>query len=521
MTDTPSTSLLQQTMTVSSVTVLSRITGLGRDVAIAIFVGAGQSADVFFVAFRLPQFLRRLFAEGAFAMAFVPVLSEYRQKHSNEVHALINRVFAILTSALLAVSAVAMVASPVIIAVFATGFLLDDAKFNLASSALRITFPYLLFISLVGFAGAIFNSYQRFLVPAMTPIILNLSLIGGAFFAVPLFDEPALAMAWVVLFAGCAQLLLQIPFLHRMRLIPHPIIDIQHPGVRRIFTLMLPALFGVSVGQINLLIDTIIASFLPVGSISWLYFSDKVMELPLGIFAVAIATVMLPVLSLTNAQGNSKQYQRTINWGLTLALTIGLPAAVALIILAHPIAITLFQYRELSAADAHRIGMGVIAYTAGLIAFITIKVLAPGYYARQDMKTPVRYGVVAMIANTLLNFILVYPLHYWWDKGYIGLAIATSLAAFINSGLLLYGLIRRGHLSLERNLAIAMVRALAATAIMAGALFLISFADWNWIGWTWSERTLHLAGLCLGGGIVYTAVLFCCGARLRHFVSPR
>src|SRR6056297_4000578 len=382
----PAPGLLRSSALVGALTMLSRVLGLVRDIAIAAFFGAGTAADAFFVAFKIPNFLRRLFAEGAFAQAFVPVLADYREAGSlAATKALVDRVAGMLGGTLLLITLVTVMAAPLVAAVFAPGFVDQPAKFQLTAELIRITFPYLMLISMTGFCGAILNSYGRFAVPAFTPIFLNLSLISAATLAAPAFAEPAFALAWGVAFAGLVQLLFQLPFLYRLDLVPRPRWDTRHPGVRRILRLMVPALFGVSVSQINLLLDTVLASFLPTGSVSWLYYSDRLTELPLGVFAIAVATVIMPTLSAQKSAAKEDDYARTLDWAVRSVLLVGVPASLALLILAEPILISLFHYGALSERDIAMSALSLRAYSLGLCAFMLIKVLAPGFYARQDM----------------------------------------------------------------------------------------------------------------------------------------
>lgn len=513
-----SSSLLRSSLVVGIMTMLSRVLGLARDVVIAIFLGATTNADCFFVAFKIPNFLRRLFAEGAFSQAFVPVLSEYREQQSHaEVKALVDRVAGVLGGILLSVTMVAVVASPLVATVFAPGFRGDPVKFQLTADMIRITFPYLFLISMTGFAGAILNSYGRFAVPAFTPVLLNISLICSALFLSSYFAEPAFALAWGVMMAGVAQLVFQLPFLQRLQLLPRPRWGWHDDGVQKIITLMIPALFGVSVSQINLLLDTVLASFLPTGSISWLYYSDRLVELPLGVFAIAIATVILPSLSRHITGGDGEAFSATLDWALRGVLVLAVPAAVALIILAEPILITLFQYGELQSRDVGMAALSLRAYSLGLIAFMLIKVLAPGYYARQDMRTPVRIGIIAMAANMLLNISFVIPLHYYWQIGHVGLALATACSAWLNALLLLRGL-RRGA-SYQPAAGWWKYGAGLLIAVVAMALSLIlglHYVD-DWSVWAWWQRSASLLVLCAVGAGIYGAGLLACGMRMRQF----
>ena len=510
-------SLLRSSLIVSIMTMLSRVLGLIRDVVVAALVGATANADAFFIAFKVPQFLRRLFSEGAFSQAFVPVLSEYQQQRSfAEVRYLVDRVAGVLGSSLILVTSLAVIGAPWLTAVFAPGFIAIPEKYELTSSLIRITFPYLFFISLTGFSGAILNSYGRFAVPAFTPVILNVSLISSAIWGVAYFDEPAFALAWGVFIAGVAQFLFQLPFLKNIDLLPKPIIDTKDEGVRRILTLMLPAIFGVSVSQINLLLDTVLASFLPTGSVSWLYYSDRLVELPLGVFAIAISTVILPSLSRKHTDQSAEAFSQTLDWAIRMVLLISLPAAMALFILAEPIIITLFQYGQLVANDAYMASLSLKAYCLGLLPFMLIKVLAPGFFAQQNIKTPVKIGIVAMVANMLLNIILVLPLHYYWQLGHVGLALATFLSALLNAALLFFGLRSSGAYQIQKGFAMHLLRCLLAASVMASVLVMMLPSITAWLSWAWQGRIEHMVILIVAGGAAYVISLLALGFRPKH-----
>ena len=502
-------------------TSLSRVLGLARDIILAAVLGASANADAFFIAFKIPNFLRRLFAEGAFAQAFVPVLAASRQRGGDAaVRDLLDRVAAALGAVLLALTGLTLLAAPLVAALFAPGYLAQPEKFALTADLIRITFPYLMLISLTGLCGAVLNSYGRFAVPAFTPVLLNLALIGAAVLAAPAFAEPAFALAWGVLLAGVIQLLFQVPFLYRLDLLPRPRWDTRHPGVRRVLALMAPALFGVSVSQLNLLLDTVLASFLPTGSVSWLYYSDRLTELPLGVFAIAVATVIMPTLSAHSAAARRAAYARTLDWAVRSVLLVGLPAALALALLAEPILITLFAYGALTERDIAMAGVSLRAYALGLCAFMLIKVLAPGFYARQDLRTPVRYGIWAMAANMLLNLLLVAVLMRAFGIGHAGLALATSLSAWFNAGLLWRGLLRAGVYrfdALWRRCLPAM--ALAVTGLLA-VLFWVTPAAPFWLAASAPTRALCMAGLCALGLLVYAATLRLAGLRLVELRAP-
>ncbi len=513
--------MLRAGAVVASMTMLSRVTGLARDIVIAMLLGATAMADTFLIAFRLPQFLRRLFAEGAFTQSFVPVLSEYRERRSYaDTKELVDKTGSLLATILLAVTVVGVLAAPLLTALFATGFLRDAVKFSLASDMLRITFPYLMLISLTAFAAAVQNVHGRFALPAATPILLNLSLIAGALVGARWFDEPVFALAWAVLFAGFAQLFVQLPALSALRMLPRLRRPAGHSGVRRVLGLMLPMLFGVSVNQINLLLDTVIASFLPTGSIAWLYYADKVMELPLGVFGAAVATVLLPGLSRSFASASPQAFRDTLDWGIRTMLLLGVPATAALFVLAEPMAFTLFQHGAMQPGDALRITWGIQCYAGGLIALLLVRALAPGYFARQDSRTPVRIGMLAVAANMALNLLLVPPLHFGYGLGYLGLALATTASAWLNAGLLWHGLHRRGQWRLRGDFALSMARVLLATAAMTAAL--LAALWWmpggsDWSQWSLWQRVGRMAICCVGGGLLYFAVLYTAGARLQHY----
>lgn len=513
--------LLRSSFIVSLMTMLSRVLGLLRDISFAVFIGASGAADPFFIAFKIPNFLRRLFSEGAFSQAFVPVLSEYRQKRSfEEVRALIDSVSGVLGSTLIAVTTLAVLAAPLVTGLFAPGYIGQHEKFALTTDLIRITFPYLFLISMTGFSGAILNSYGRFGAPAFAPVLLNVCLIGAAFVSTRWFAVPAYALAWGVLLAGIAQYLFQWPFLARLHLLPKPRWAPRDEGVQRILRLMLPALFGVSVSQINLLLDTVLASFLPTGSVSWLYYSDRLSELPLGVFAVAIGTVILPSLARDQADASVQGFSRTMDWALRLILLIGMPASVALFVLGRSILIALFQYRQTTAFDVLMSSYALAAIAIGLSAFMLIKILAPGYYARQDMRTPVRIGVIAMVSNMVFNLILVIPLHLYWRLGHVGLALATSLSAWLNAGLLARGLLRTGVFRPQPGWRRFWAQLLLASAAMGLTLWGLDPSPELWQRWAWWHRVGVLSALCAAGFAVYGGLLLATGLRLRHLRGP-
>ncbi len=509
---TSSGGLLRSSAVVGIMTMISRVLGLIRDVVVAGYFGASGASDAFFVAFKIPNFLRRLFAEGAFAQAFVPVLSEYRsQRDLTAVQFLVNRTAGSLGFVLLLVTLLGSIGSPLLAMLFAPGFYLSGSEsFGLAADMLRITFPYLMLISLTAFCGAILNSYERFAVPAFTPVLLNVCLIGSAVYLSPLFDPPIMALAWGVLMAGTVQLLFQLPFLARLRLLPVPQAGWKDEGVRRILKLMLPALFGVSVAQINLLLDTVLASFLQTGSVSWLYYSDRLAELPLGVFGIAIATVILPSLSRKHAEKSGDEFAKMLDWAVRMVLLIGIPSAVALILLAEPLLTTLFHYGEMTDRDVSMAAMSLRAYGLGLLAFMLIKVLAPGYFSRQDTKTPVKIAVKAMVANMVFNLILVFPL------AHAGLALATALSAFMNAGWLLHGLIKQGVFKWQSGWLKWSLQLVCANALMVAVVLLFAPAASDWLSAGLWQRVEWMLLLVAGAVLVYCASLILSGVRMRH-----
>lgn len=515
--------LLKSTALVSFMTTLSRILGLVRDIVFARFFGAAAGTDAFFVAFKIPNFLRRLFAEGAFSQAFVPVLTEYKtQRTEEEVRSLVQNVAGTLGGILFLLTVLAALAAPLLVMVFAPGFLDEPERFGLTAEMLRITFPYLLFISLVALSGSILNAFGRFAVPAFTPVFLNVCLIGAAIWGAPYFEQPVVALAWGVFIAGIVQLLFQFPFLKRLGLLVRPRWGWRDEGVQRIGKLMLPAIFGSSVVQINLLFDTIIASFLVAGSVSWLYYSDRLVEFPLGVFGIALATVILPSLSQKHAESDPENFSRTLEWALRWVLLIGTPAMVGLLVLSGPILVTLFHYGEFDIQDVDMVRLSLMAYSLGLLGFIGVKVLAPGYYARQNTRTPVRIGIVAMVCNMALNIIFVVPMVMLDIEGpHTGLALATACAAFINAGLLYRGLRREGVLQLQEGWAMLCMRVVVACVVMAGMLLWGTGELASWLQWGLWQRVGQLLLWLVLAMVAYFGVLLLLRVRLKELMFGR
>ena len=505
--------LIKSTLITGGMTLLSRIAGLIRDIVFAGLIGAsaGIAADAFYVAFRIPNFLRRIFGEGAFSQAFVPVFAEHKTRTSQEeVREFVDRMAGIFGLVLLVVTIVGVLAAPFIVYALAPGF--TGEKYDLTVAMLRITFPYILFISLVGMAAGILNTYGRFAAAAFTPVLLNLSLIGAALWLAPRLHNPVMALAWGVFIAGVVQLLFQLPFLARLGLLPRPKLQRGHSGVARVFKLMLPAIFGVSVAQINTLINTILASFLVTGSVSWLYFSDRLMEFPLAVFGIALATVILPSLSHQHANGDKQEFSRLLDWALRWVFLIGIPATAALMLLAGPLLVTFFHYGAFGEQDVRMSSQALVAFSAGLLGFILVKVLAPGFYARQDTKTPVRIGMIAMGVNIALSVMLVFVLKH------VGLALAISLAAFVNAALLYRLLRRHGIYAPEPGWPRYFVRIVLASALMSLVLAWGMGDLETWLADVAAVRVQHLALLVGGGALVYVAALFLFGARPRELL---
>lgn len=504
---------LKSTLIVGALTFVSRIFGYIRDAVIFIVFGANAGTDAFFVAFRIPNFLRRLFAEGAFSQAFVPVMTAQMQHGEEDFKRMINHVSGVLTLVLMLVTIVGIVASPVLIYVFAPGFN-DPQQQVLASDMLKITFPYLFFISLTALSGSILNIRQRFAIPALTPVLLNLSLIAAAIWLAPKMQDPITALAWGVLAAGIAQLLFQIPFLIHAKGLPIVKLSGASDSVKRVFTLMLPAIFGSSIVQINLLVDTMIASFLAQGSISWLYISDRFVELPLALFGIATATVILPLLSKQHVAKQPDKFSQTMNWAIRLSLVIAIPAMMGLVALAAPILATLVQYREFTLIDTQMATLSLMAYALGLPAFIFIKILAPAFYSRQDTKTPVKIAVIAMLTNIALNLLFVWLFTTLEVKGsHAGLALATSLSAYLNAGLL-YVLLHRAQVIHFMQSTFALASKVFISAMLM--YYLLDKFSPNLIAWTsWdiSTRALALSALVCLGVASYTGLLWMLGTK--------
>ncbi len=526
--------LFRSSLITSVATFMSRILGLIRDVFIAGILGAGQSSDVFFFAQRIPNFLRRLFAEGAFSQAFVPVMAEFKAKKDKEgLNDLISHTSGTLGALVFLITILGMLGSHVVTAIFGWGWFeewLHDGpeggKFVQASFLLKITTPYLFFITLTAVSGAILNTFEKFLIPAITPCLMNLCMIASCICIAPYTEDPNFALSLGFLAGGVVQFAFQLPFLYRLGCLVKPKISWNHPGVAKIRKLMLPAIFSVSVSQINLIINTIIATNLATGAISYLYYSDRLLEFPIGIFGVAIGTVILPALSRQFAKKDNDGYVKTMDWGIRLVLLLGFPAMMGIIMLREPIVRVLYMRGEFGLDAAGHVGLSVIASVSGLWAIMLVRVLAPGFNARQDTATPVRYGIISMITNICCSLIIVFPLEKYLEidgglgYGYLGLALATTVSAVLNATLLLCGLARKNIYHVSRSTVLFIIKLLAGTAIMSVGLSFIReyFAEnieaWASLGLLVS--IVYLSVLIVAGALIYFVSLFALGIRPSH-----
>jgi len=528
--------LIKSGLIVSVMTLISRVLGLVRDVVIASVMGAGVMADVFLFANKIPNFFRRLFAEGAFAQAFVPVLSEYHTKDEantqsggvvslddslKETRRLIAQVSGTLGVIITLVTLFGMLASPLFVVLFGGGWFVEwfnhgpestgGEKFELAASLLKITFPYLWFISFTALAGAVLNTMGKFAVAAFTPVLLNIAIILMAVYGADYTQSPAHALAWGVFLGGFIQFIFQIPFLYKAKVLVKPCWSWHSKGVTKIRKLILPALFGVSVTQINLLLDTLIASFLITGSISWLYYADRLLEFPLGLFGIGIATVVLPSLAKLHSKNNNAEFTATLDWGIKVISLFGWPALAGLMVLAQPIIMVLFMRGEFSQNDVMQVSMALFAYLSGLLSFMFIKVLAPGYYARQDTKTPVKIGIKAMVANMAFNLMLAPFL------GYVGLAIATTMSATLNAWMLYQGLKQANVYHLSKSTKIFIGKLIVSAMVMALVVYQLSPDFDRWLLMTFIEQVTKLV-VCIGVGCLsYFFTTFLLGIRLNDF----
>lgn len=508
----PGMNLLRTLATVSSLTLLSRVLGFVRDFVIARTFGAGMLTDAFFVAFKLPNLLRRLFAEGAFSQAFVPLLAEYRNRRgADATRQLVDRVATLLFLIVFGVALIGVVGAPLLIHVAAPGFVADADKFDLTVTLTRIAFPYILFMALVALSAGILNTWSRFALPAATPVLLNLSFIGMALFAAPYFDPPVLALAWAVFIGGALQLAIQLPALKRIGMLPRFDFAPGDSGVRRVLLLMAPAVLGVSVSQISLLINTVFASFLASGSVSWLYYADRLMEFPAGLLGAALGTILLPSLSKAHATDDPREFSALLDWGLRLTFLLTLPAALALAILGVPLIATLFQHGAFTAADVLQTREALVAYSIGLTGLILVKVLAPGFYARQNIRTPVKIAIVTLIATQAMNLAFIVPLKH------AGLALAIGLASCLNAALLFRGLRRGDHYRPHPGWGRFAMKIAIALAALAATLWFGMGSEADWLAASAGTRILRLSAVVAAGVLVYFATLWLLGFRLCDF----
>jgi putative peptidoglycan lipid II flippase len=505
--------LLKALAAVGSMTFLSRILGFVRDTLIARVFGAGLYTDAFFVAFKIPNLLRRLSAEGAFSQAFVPVLAEYKNRRGHaETQTLVDHVTTLMGLALVVITILGILAAPWVVYISAPGFANEPDKFALTVDLLRITFPYIFFISLVSLGGGILNTYSKFSVPAFGPVWLNLAFIVAALFFAPYFDPPIKVLAWAVFVGGILQLAFQIPFLAKIGFIPRFSLNLHDEGVRRILKLMGPAVFGVSIAQISLLINTIFASFLESGSVSWLYYADRLMEFPTGLLGVALGTILLPSLAKSYADKADTEYSKLMDWGLRLTFILALPAAVALAVLAVPLVVSLFHYGVFSTHDVWMTRQALMAYSLGLLGLILVKVLAPAFYSRQNIKTPVKIALFTLFATQLMNLMFIGSLKH------AGLALSIGLGACLNAGLLYYHLRKANVYRPQPGWFLFMGKLALAVTIMAAALFLASGSSEMWMHYGVAQKLWRLTALVALGGAVYFGTLGLLGIRVKDFM---
>jgi putative peptidoglycan lipid II flippase len=516
-----SRSIFKSTTVVGSMTLLSRVSGLVREMLYARFFGAGAFMDAFLVAVKIPNFLRRLFAEGAFSQGFVPVISEYRHARTQqETRELIAGVAGTFGGILFVVTVIGVLAAPLLVLVFAPGFRSTEGQLEQTAQMLRFTFPYILFISLTALFGGVLNSYGRFAVPAATQVLMNLVMIVFTAWLAVGSDNPGLVMSIGVFVSGLAQVVFQLPAVAALGLLSWPKWRPAMEGVRRIGRLMLPGILGSSMAQISLLLDTLIASFLVTGSIAWLYFADRLMEFPLGVFSIALATVILPGLSAHHAKASREQFSQTLDWALRVTLLLASPAAVAMAIFSGPMTATVFGHGEFNARDVQMTSYALMAYSVALLGMSLVKVLAPGYFARQDTATPVRVGLIALGVNIGLNIVVVMPAAWLgFPAPHVLLAVSTSISSVVNTVLLWRGLRKDGVYSASSGWPALLVRIVAANGVMAAALWWLAGDLQGWVDASTLERVGRCA-LCVGAGAaVYFAALYLFGLRYRH-VAP-
>ena len=504
--------LLKSLSTISGLTLVSRILAFVRDVLITGMFGASMANDAYIVATRLPNLLRRLFAEGAFSQAFVPIFGEYKNRRGHEeTQLMVDHVTTMLSLVLFAVTLIGIIAAPILVYISAPGFAKDVTKFDLTVQMLRITSPYIFFISLVAVAAGILNTYNKFWVPAFAPVLLNICLIGGALWLTPYFEQPIVGLAWAWFIAGFIQLAFQVPFLKKIGMLPRIRFSLKDEGMWRVIRQMGPAVFGVSISQISLIINTIFASFLVAGSVTWLYCADRLMEFPSGILGVALGSILLPSLSKCFASGNTEEYSKLLDWGLRLTIMLTLPAALALGMIAVPLLSTFFQRGAFVAHDVLMTSYALIGYSVGLIGMILVKILAPGFYARQDIKTPVKIGIVTLLATQAMNALFI-----GWIQ-HAGLALSIGLGACLNSAILFHYLRKHGIYQPEPGWAKFFTKVLIALLALGITLWFGMGSEKSWLTGSGWARILRLSALVTGGVVVYFAVLAALGFRPKDF----
>ncbi|NKB97397.1 MAG: murein biosynthesis integral membrane protein MurJ [Pseudomonadales bacterium] len=512
--------LARQGGVVASMTLVSRITGLVRDVFLSYLLGASQFADMFFVAFRIPNFFRRLFAEGAFSQAFVPVLMRYRDQGQAELMNFLAPLSGIFSLGLCIVVILGMVFADGLTFLFAPGFAETPGRLEATADLVFITFPYLGFISLTAYAGALLNAHDRFAVPAITPVLLNFALIGATLVAIAGWSDRSQIeiLAWGVLVAGVVQLLFQVPSVARLGLLAKPTIDTKHEGVRRVGKLLIPAVLAGSVGQINALINTVLASMLMTGSVSWLYYADRLLELPVGLVAIALGTVLLPHLSRMAADKDEQAFRDTLSWGIGLGLMLGLPAAVALFVLADGLIATVFMSiagGAMTVPDARMAGLALEMFALALPGFVLVRILAPAFYAHEDTQKPFKYASYSVVANLIVSL----STFQWF--GHVGLAWATAIAAWVNVLGLYFGLTHSGRYRVDIKMLKPAGRAVLAASLLAVGLH-FAVGDLPWLHMPELQRVVWMAGICVVGFGGYFLVLFILGFRfqdLNHYSS--